>query len=262
MKLSIYQIDAFSDKVFAGNPACVIPLEDWLPDELLLKIAAENAVAETAYFVQSETGIHLRWFTPDMEMDLCGHATLAAAYVLKVHLNYDCDTLIFNTLSGRVTVQCQQDRLTLDFPSRPAVPVSLPKVIQQAFSIEPGSVLKARDYLLIYPKADDVMKLQVNRALFDTLDLGTGGVIVTAPGDYCDFVSRFFTPQATILEDPVTGSAHCTLVPYWRQRLNKSSLLAMQLSSRGGTLYCKDQGSRVMIGGNARTYMVGHIWID
>ncbi|MBR8535504.1 PhzF family phenazine biosynthesis protein [Carboxylicivirga sediminis] len=262
MKLTIYQIDAFTDKVFGGNPACVVPLEDWLPDELLLKIAMENAVAETAFFVKKEDRYHLRWFTPDIEMDLCGHATLAAAYVLKVHLEHACNNMVFETISGQLEVKCDRDVFTLDFPSRPAQRETLPKAIKEAINIQPDAVLKARDYVLVYPSESMVMNLQIDRNTFDRINLGTGGVIATSKGSNCDFVSRFFTPQATILEDPVTGSAHCTLVPYWSQQLNKKELTAFQVSERRGILYCKDLDERVLISGRARTYMVGHIWVE
>ncbi|MBS2212290.1 PhzF family phenazine biosynthesis protein [Carboxylicivirga mesophila] len=262
MKLTIYQIDAFTDKVFGGNPACVVPLEDWLPDELLLKIAMENAVAETAFFVKKEDRYHLRWFTPDIEMDLCGHATLAAAYVLKVHLEHACSNMVFETISGQLEVKCDRDVFILDFPSRPAQRETLPKAIKEAINIQPDAVLKARDYVLVYPSESMVMNLQIDRNTFDRINLGTGGVIATSKGSNCDFVSRFFTPQATILEDPVTGSAHCTLVPYWSQQLNKKELTAFQVSERRGILYCKDLDERVLISGRARTYMVGHIWIE
>ena len=262
MKLSIYQIDAFTDKLFGGNPACVVPLEDWLPDEILLKIAKENAVAETAFFVKGKNTIHLRWFTPDLEMDLCGHATLAAAFVLRVHLNYEDDVIVFDTASGELRVLCEADILTLDFPSREPVFAKIPKEIKGAINIQPDTVLMARDYVLVYPSESMVANLEIDRAIFDQIDLGTGGVIATAKGSSCDFVSRFFTPQATILEDPVTGSAHCSLIPYWSKVLDKSDMTAMQLSDRKGTLYCRNRGKRVLISGKARTYMVGHIWID
>jgi PhzF family phenazine biosynthesis protein len=262
MKLSVYQIDAFTDKVFGGNPACVVPLEDWLPDEILLKIARENAVAETAFFIKNKDRVQLRWFTPDLEMDLCGHATLAAAYVLKVHLDYDADIIIFDTASGELRVECQADILTLDFPIREAVTTKLPKEIKDALNIQPETVMMARDYLLVYPSQSMIEDLDINREVFDKINLGTGGVIATAKGDGCDFVSRFFTPQATILEDPVTGSAHCTLIPYWSQQLEKKNMVAMQLSERKGMLFCQQVENRVLISGKARTYMVGHFWVD
>lgn len=262
MRIPIYQIDAFTDKVFGGNPACVVPLEDWLPDEILLKIARENGVAETAFIIKTGERILLRWFTPDLEMDLCGHATLAAAYVLKVHLDYESDIIVFDTVSGELRVECQADILTLNFPMREAVTTQLPKEIKEAINIQPELVMKARDYMLVYPSQDTIENIVINQATFDKINLGQGGVIVTAKGDNCDFVSRFFTPQATILEDPVTGSAHCTLIPYWGQKLNKNSMVAKQLSGRNGTLYCRKNEKRVLISGKARTYMVGHFWVD
>ncbi len=262
MKLSIYQIDVFCDRVFCGNPACVVPLEDWLPDELLFKIAQENAVAETAFYVIDNETIHLRWFTPDIEMDLCGHATLAAAYVLKVHLNYPQDNIVFETASGLVTVTSCDDLFSLDFPARKPLKEELPAVIKRAISKQPKQVLKSRDYLLVYNSANDVINIKIDRNIFDQINLGHGGVIVTAKGEQCDFVSRFFTPQASIFEDPVTGSAHCSLIPYWSEQLNKSKLQAMQLSDRKGVLFCEDRGERVRISGKAKTYMVGSIWIE
>ncbi|MCG8579114.1 MAG: PhzF family phenazine biosynthesis protein [Bacteroidales bacterium] len=262
MKLPIYQIDAFTEEIYGGNPACVVPLQDWLPDEVLLKIAKENAVAETAFFVREKNSIHLRWFTPDLEMDLCGHATLATAYVLKVHMDYEPDIMVFDTLSGELKVECHADLMTLDFPSREPIRADLPKTIKDAISTQPDAVLVARDYVLVYPSESMVDNLQIDRHTFDQIDLGTGGVIATARGNQSDFVSRFFTPQATILEDPVTGSAHCSLIPYWSKQLNKSDMTAIQLSDRRGTLYCQDKGDRVLISGKARTFMVGHIWVD
>lgn len=262
MKLAIYQIDAFTDHVFGGNPACVIPLEDWLPDDLLLKIAAENAVAETAFFVQSKDQIHLRWFTPDIEMDLCGHATLATAYVLRVHLNHPHNEIRFKTLSGNLSVINEGDSFQLDFPSRVADYTALPAEISDALSIQPKEVLKARDYVLLYDSEEDVRSIKIDRHIFDQINLGNGGVVVTAKGKNVDFVSRFFTPQATILEDPVTGSSHCTLIPYWKNRLMKSSMTAAQLSKRTGILYCEDRDDRVLISGKAKTYMVGSVWIE
>jgi len=262
VKFSIYQIDAFCDRVFCGNPACVVPMEDWLPDEVMLKIAKENAVPETAFFVWHDDEVHLRWFTPEIEMDLCGHATLAAAYVLKAHLNYPYDTIVFDTMSGLLPVTIQDDLMILDFPSRKPLVADLPPLIKKAISIQPKYILKARDYVLVYESVEDVQNIVIDRQIFDQVNLGHGGVIVTSAGNGCDFVSRFFTPQASILEDPVTGSAHCSLIPYWSQQLNKKKLVARQLSDRKGTLYCEDKGERVKISGKAKTYMVGAIWVE
>ncbi|MFN8357374.1 MAG: PhzF family phenazine biosynthesis protein [Spirosomataceae bacterium] len=261
MKLELYQIDAFTDEVFGGNPACVVPLDAWLPDEILLKIAQENAVAETAFFMRQGNNFHLRWFTPEIEMDLCGHATLATAHCLKTRLRYPNDSIIFETLSGRLSVFCQNDLYYLDFPSRMPVPAHLPEQIAKSLNKQPNAVFKARDYLLVYDTEADVRSLVIDRHHFDQLNLDPGGVIVTALGASCDFVSRFFTPQASILEDPVTGSAHCSLIPFWSERLGKKNLFALQVSARTGKLYCEDKNDRVIIAGKAKTYSAGHLWI-
>ncbi|MDG1572267.1 PhzF family phenazine biosynthesis protein [Robiginitalea sp. M366] len=262
MKLPVYQIDAFTDRLFAGNPACVVPLETWLPDALLLQLARENAVAETAFLVMERDGYRLRWFTPEIEMDLCGHATLAAAHALKTILHDPREVLTFYTASGELQVTTGPDGYTLDFPSRMPVPANLPQPIAAALSLPPLRTFKARDYVLVYPNEQHVRDLAVDRSILDRINLDPGGVAVTAPGDSCDFVSRFFTPQASILEDPVTGSAHCSLVPFWARELGKDFLLARQVSARGGTLHCQNLGKRVLLRGQARTYAVGHFWTD
>lgn len=262
MKFGLYQIDAFTENVFGGNPACVVPLESWLPDEVLLKITKENAVAETAFFVITGDRIHLRWFTPEIEMDLCGHATLATAHALKTILNYPKEEIIFDTLSGELIVTTSKDMYFLNFPSRKAIPADLPENIKKSLNIQPKSVLKARDYVLVYNNESEIRDIKIDRNLFDQLNLDPGGVIVTAKGDNCDFVSRFFTPQASILEDPVTGSAHCTLIPFWSEKLGKNEMKAEQISERSGKLLCFDQGDRVLIGGKAKTYSVGNFWIE
>ena len=260
MKLKFYQIDAFTNRLFEGNPACVVPLKGWLDDALLLKIAKENAVPETAFFVEKEAGIHLRWFTPDLEMDLCGHATLATAHCLKKHLNHTSDILNFETLSGTLKVRLKGSRYFLDFPSRPPKKAELPDSIKNALNILPAEVYQSRDYFLVYPTEKEIRELKINRVIFDQINLGTGGVIVTSKGKEVDFVSRFFTPQATLLEDPVTGSAHCSLIPFWAKRLDKNKMNALQLSERGGELKCEALGERVLIGGEARTYSEGHLF--
>ena len=257
MKYSLYQIDAFTNRIFGGNPACIVPLQKWLPDAILLKIAQENAVAETAFFIQEENSIHLRWFTPEFEMDLCGHATLAAAHCLKTILHYPKSTIQFNTASGLLTVTCDGDWYHLDFPTRMPVPAELPSIIAKALSHLPNEVFKARDYVLVYDNEAAIRNIMVNRTDFDQINLDPGGVVVTAVGDYSDFVSRFFTPQASILEDPVTGSAHCSLIPFWAKRLQKDQLSAIQLSERIGHLQCEAKGERVQISGQARTYSIG-----
>jgi PhzF family phenazine biosynthesis protein len=261
MELNLYQIDAFTDHVFGGNPACVMPLEAWLPDEQLLLLARENAVAETAFFISEGDGFSLRWFTPEIEMDLCGHATLATAHVIKTILGYKKDKIVFSSASGQLAVSFKDDLYVLDFPSRKPLVTALPDIISRALDRQPLAVLKARDYVLVYETEKDIQDIQINRQVLDQINLDPGGVIVTAPGSNCDFVSRYFTPQASILEDPVTGSAHCSLIPYWSERLKKKELTARQLSERIGTLYCTDNGNRVLIAGNARTYSAGKCWI-
>jgi PhzF family phenazine biosynthesis protein len=262
MKLKVFQIDAFTNHIFGGNPACVVPLTEWLPDGILLKIARENAVAETAFFIEHGQTISLRWFTPDIEMDLCGHATLATAHCLKVLLERTENKFTFDTKSGSLFVTYQEDLYYLDFPSRMPVKATLPEIISNALNIQPIEVLKSRDYVLIFDNENEIRKIKIDRQKFDLINLDPGGVIVTAKGNDCDFVSRFFTPQATILEDPVTGSAHCSLIPLWSTRLEKTSMTALQLSERGGELYCEDKGERVIIAGKAKTYLEGFIWTE
>ena len=262
MKLDLYQVDAFTDQIFKGNPACVVPLEEWLPDRLLLNIAMENAVAETAFFVKQDAGYHLKWFTPEIEMDLCGHATLATAHILKTMLGHTDDQITFFTRSGALTVVMEEDQYVLNFPSRMPVPSSLPVIIRDAINIQPKEVFKSRDYVLVFEREEDIRNIKINRNIFDQINLDPGGMIVTAPGDTCDFVSRFFTSQASILEDQVTGSAHCSLIPFWSSRLSKKELNAKQLSARGGKLFCKDLDDRVLIGGSAKTYSSGTLWTE
>ena len=261
MKYPLYQIDAFAKTVFSGNSACVVVLSHWISDSILMQIARENAVAETAFLILNEEGCHLRWFTPDIEMDLCGHATLAAGHVVLQHLQPERNSVHFQTMSGILEVQKQGDRYRMELPNRRPQPVKLPIEIAEALSIQPSEVMKARDYVLVYSKESDVAELVVNRVLFDRINLDPGGVAVTAPGTQCDFVSRFFTPQASILEDPVTGSAHCSLAPFWSERLNKQSLEAKQISERGGEMRCEVEDARVLLYGHAVTYAEGHIQV-
>jgi len=261
MKLPIFQIDAFSDKVFGGNPACVVPLVNWLKDEVLLKIAQENAVAETAFFIRKGKNFHLRWFTPDIEMDLCGHATLATAHCILSELKLESEKVIFETLSGELEVSLNNGRYLMDLPRRDAIAATLPDEIKNALNIQPKIVLKARDYLLVYENQKEIEDIAINRKVFDQINLNPGGVIVTAKGGNCDFVSRFFTPQATILEDPVTGSAHCTLTPYWSNELLKKSMNAQQISERKGELFCELKKDRVEISGKAVTFSRGNLFI-
>ena len=257
MQYQIFQVDAFANEVFKGNPACVVPLKKWLPDDILLQIAKENAVAETAFFIQEGDVFHLRWFTPDLEMDLCGHATLATAHAIKSELNYSSDKIYFKTLSGNLSVSFDDDFYYLNFPSRKADKTILPQEIKSALNIQPKEVYKSRDYMLVYDNEEEIHNIQIDRPIFDKINLGTGGVIVTAKGNTSDFVSRFFTPQATILEDHVTGSAHCTLIPFWSELLTKKQLTALQISERGGVLSCENYGDRVLIGGQAVVFSKG-----
>ncbi|MBJ05360.1 MAG: isomerase [Flavobacteriales bacterium] len=259
MILDIFQIDAFTDKLFHGNQACVIPLNKWLDDELLLKIAKENAVSETAFFIKNGNYIQLRWFTPDIEIDLCGHATLAVAYVLRELYNCNLSQITFKTLSGDLFVSYDKDIYYLDLPSRMPKISLLPSEISSSLNFQPLEVFKSRDYLLVYEKELDVRNIKIDRNHFDKINLGYGGVIITSKGDNVDFVSRFFTPQATILEDPVTGSAHCSLVPFWSKRLGLKNLKAHQISERMGKLICRDLDSKVRIGGSAKLFFSGKI---
>ncbi len=254
MQFQCFHVDAFTDRLFRGNPACVVALDSWPEDRLCLEIARENAVAETAFFLREGEGFHLRWFTPDIEMDLCGHATLAAAHVIMEELGLVARRARFRTASGNLEVLRESGKYWLDFPSRPALPTALPAAIAESLNIAPLAVFKSRDYLLVYATEEQILDLAPDRATMDRINLDPGGVIVTAPGIGCDFVSRFFTPQASIFEDPVTGSAHCSLIPFWAARLGKRELSARQVSARGGELSCVDAGERVRIGGSARTY--------
>ncbi len=259
--LPIYQVDAFTDTVFGGNPAAVVPLADWLPDDRLQAIAAENNLAETAFFVRDGAGYALRWFTPTVEVDLCGHATLAAAHVITSILAPDLQRVEFSTrVAGPLTVDRDGDRLVLDFPARPPKPVTAPAALTAALGgPAPQAVLTARDYLVLYEDEAAVRDLTPDFRVLGQLDRA---VIVTAPGTGgVDFVSRFFAPGHGIDEDPVTGSAHCTLIPFWAKRLGKTVLEARQISARGGALMCDHQGSRVRIGGRAVLYLEGRIHV-
>lgn len=255
----MFQVDAFSSEPFRGNPAAVVPLDSWLPAETMLKIAAENNLAETAFFVKNNDGYDLRWFTPTVEMDLCGHATLASAYVLYELLGKTVNVLKFQTKSGQLTVEKKEDLLVLDFPSRPAAPCEIPDGLVEAIGKQPKEVLKSRDYLMVYESEDEVRDIKPNFAAL--LNIPTHAVIVTAKGTDCDFVSRFFAPEVGVFEDPVTGSAHCTLIPYWAARLGKAKLHARQLSARRGELFCEHEADRVRIGGRAVLYLRGEVHI-
>ncbi|MBC8112226.1 MAG: PhzF family phenazine biosynthesis protein [Verrucomicrobia bacterium] len=261
MEIPFFHVDAFTDKIFAGNPAGVCPLDNWLDDTILLNIASENNLAETAFFVKTGEDFHLRWFTPEIEMDLCGHATLATAHVIFNYSGYSSDKIIFHSQSGDLTVSRNQHQLTLNFPARMPVKADLPDVILQGIGVKPEEVYLSRDYVLVYKTEEEIRHIKPNQAILNTINLDPGGIIVTAKGKTVDFVSRFFTPQASIFEDPVTGSAHCSLVPFWAERLEKKQLKALQLSKRQGELTCEYLGNRVLIGGECITYSEGKIII-
>ena len=258
MTLDYYHVDAFADRVFTGNPAGVVPLKRWLPATILQSLAMENNHSETAFFVPRGDAFHLRWFTPKVEIDLCGHATLAAAHVLWTHLAHTEDPIRFETMSGPVSVSRESGRLMLDFPARPPQTVEVsPPALAEALGAKPFQVWKTNNYLAVFRREEELRALSPD---FDKLAaLDCFGVIATAPGKSVDFVSRFFAPKAGIDEDPVTGSAHCTLTPYWSKRLGKPRLRAEQLSPRGGRLWCEVDGGRVKIAGHAVTYMRGQI---
>lgn len=257
--MTVYQVDAFADQVFRGNPAAVIPLNTWLDDDLMQQIAMENNLSETAYFVKTTEGYHLRWFTPDYEIDLCGHATLASAYVIKKHIEPSINEIHFTTeKAGVLRVICEDELFTLDFPSRPPKHCEIPKQLFASLGITDAiEVLKSRDYFVVLNDEAAIRALKPDFMLMKELD--TIGVICTAKGDSAEVVSRCFYPGAGIPEDPVTGSAHCNIIPYWANKLGKNEFRAKQLSQRGGDLLCALRGERVMMSGKAAEFMKGEI---
>ncbi|MEP1448811.1 MAG: PhzF family phenazine biosynthesis protein [Paraglaciecola sp.] len=257
MQIDIFQIDAFGDEVFTGNPAAVCPLNTWLPDELLQNIAQANNLSETAFFVAIEDKFQLRWFTPSHEVDLCGHATLAAAHVLFTHLSYQKSDICFVTKSGELIVTNKASGLVMDFPASMPTPVLAPEQLLLGLGIKPKAVSAAFDYILELEDETAVQTLLPDLALWKALDLR--GVVVTARGTDVDFVSRCFFPKLNVDEDPVTGSAHCELAPYWSQKLTKDNLKAKQLSPRTGLVACQLSGERVLLKGRAVDYMRGQI---
>lgn len=257
MSIPYFQVDAFTGRLFAGNPAGVCLLDAWLPDATMQAIAFENGLAETSFLVPDGDRFALRWFTPAIEVDLCGHATLAAAHVLIRHRGHAAPVL-FDTRSGLLTVTTDEDRFILDFPSLPGAEIKPPAGLTEALGATPLRVSKAKDLMAVFPSAGDIIAITPDLAALSRLDCR--GVIVTAPGQDCDFVSRFFAPAAGIPEDPVTGSAHCTLAPYWASILGRDRLHARQLSPRGGELFCTLAADRVHIAGRAVTYLEG--WLS
>jgi PhzF family phenazine biosynthesis protein len=259
MKLSLYHCDAFAGRVFAGNPAAVVPLERWLDDHTLQAIAAENNLSETAFFVGGRGQYEIRWLTPATEVDLCGHATLAAAHVVMTSLEPGSKTVSFRSKSGPLMVTRDGDLLARDFPARPPLPLPVSEALVLAIGRKPREVWTARDLMAVFDGEEEVRSLRPDRERLAELECF--GVIVTAPGHEVDFVSRFFAPRQGVPEDPVTGSAHCTLVPYWARRLGKPRLYALQVSARGGELHCEDRGDRVKIAGRVVQYLEGTIEI-
>ena len=257
MKLPLYQVDAFTQRLFGGNPAAVVLLDAWLPDRVLAAIAAENNLAETAFVIPRPDASPLRWFTPAVEVDLCGHATLAAADVLFRYRYPSLARLAFSTKSGELVVTRDGALLKMDFPARPGKPIAVTDALAAALGVRPREVYMARDLLAIVGSESEVRALRPDFARVAALD--AFAVIVSAPGDTVDFVSRFFAPAAGIPEDPVTGSSHCTLAPYWAARLGKNQLTAKQLSARGGDLLCELRGDRVVIAGHVVEYLRGEI---
>lgn len=260
MKLPIYQIDAFTSEQFKGNPAAVCPLENWIDDAIMQNIAKENNLSETAFFVKNNNSYDLRWFTPYFEIDLCGHATLASAYVIFNYIDTNASKLQFNTKSGTLEVYKEGSRLSMIFPNREGISYEIPESLIKGLGKAPKELYKARDYLAVFENEADIKNLNLD--INELKKIKAFGIIVTAKGDKADFVSRYFSTEDTIFEDPVTGSSHSTLVPYWNKILKKDNLVAYQLSDRGGKLYCTYLGDKIKISGEAVSYLEGFISID
>jgi PhzF family phenazine biosynthesis protein len=260
MKIPMYQVDAFTDRTFGGNPAAICVLRDWLPTETMQAIAVENNLSETAFLVPDGKDFLIRWFTPAAEIDLAGHPTLASAYVVFQYLHPGRTSVNFRFSGGLLSASQDGRLISMDFPSRPPKPAEPIPGIADALGATPSELLRSRDVLAVFP--DEAAVRALNPDFRGLKALGFHGCIVSAPGDSCDFVSRFFAPVMGIDEDPVTGSAHCTLVPYWAARLGKAELHARQISRRGGELWCEDRGERVSLSGAAAPYLEGWITID
>ncbi len=259
MKIPLYQIDVFTDGVFKGNPAAVCPLKEWLDKDTMLSIAAENNLSETAFFVSNGDFFELKWFSPKIEIDLCGHATLATAYVIFNYLKPDINIVKFMTNSGELTVSRNDNMLIMNFPSSKSEPVKIPQKLIDGLQATPIETLKSRDYLAVFNSEEVIRSIKPDFEILNELDCL--GIIISAVGNDSDFVSRFFAPGAGINEDPVTGSAYTTLIPYWSNKLGKKELHAFQVSERQGEVFCKDLGERVEISGQAITYLIGEIEI-
>lgn len=261
MTLTIYQVDAFANELFAGNPAAVVPLEAWIDDDLMQKLAMENNLAETVFFVKTDAGYHIRWFTPEYEIDLCGHATLASAYIIKTFLEPHVPEIHFTTQKAGVLKTTAKDGVyTLDFPARMPLAAETPENLLESLGVTNAvEVLRSRDYFVVLPSEEAVKNVEPNYEQLKKID--TIGVIVTAKGQSADVVSRCFYPGAGIPEDPVTGSAHCNIVPYWSSKLGITKLFCKQLSPRGGELHCELTGDRVLMSGKCVLYLKGEIYL-
>ena len=261
--LKLFKVDAFATELFRGNSAAVCVLDEWLDDSILLDIAKENAIAETAFILNTGNSFHLRWFTPEIEIDLCGHATLASAHIIFNQKLTTSHEIHFESQSGNLFVEeVELGRYKMNFPSRKPKKAELPKEVKESLNIQPIATYKDRDYILLYEHENEIKALAPIQKIMDQINLDPGGVCVTAKGSDVDFVSRYFTPQASIFEDPVTGSSFSSLIPFWASRLNKSSLIAKQISEREGTLYCEDKLDRVEISGYAKTFFEGQFLLD
>ncbi|MCL2033651.1 MAG: PhzF family phenazine biosynthesis protein [Oscillospiraceae bacterium] len=261
--IEYHVIDVFTDKLFGGNPAGVCMLDKWLEDDVMQSIASENNLSETAFLVKQKDYYDLRWFTPEIEIDLCGHATMASAFVLFEEAEKAAERIKFKTMSGMMAVTKENNMLYLDFPSRPVTPCPVYRTFEKAFGVKPVASYKAVDFLLLVDSEETLRNLNPDFSILKQVATEAGnssfGIIVTAKGNDCDFVSRFFAPHAGIAEDPVTGRAHCSLIPFWSEKLGKKIMTAQQLSMRGGVLFCEDCGERVKIGGKAVRYLKGNI---
>jgi PhzF family phenazine biosynthesis protein len=257
MDIPLFQVDAFATKLFEGNPAAVCPLKEWLPDELLQKIALENNLSETAFFVQTNRLVKIRWFTPTTEVELCGHATLAAAHVLSKHLDFEGDVIEFDSLSGQLSVHVNEVGYTLNFPADRITQLSSDHPVVSYFDLKPQAVFKGKtDFLLAYRLENEVRQIKVDLGRLASFE--GRGVIVTSPSEKFDFISRCFYPQSGVNEDPATGSAHTTLAVYWASQMGKSHFSARQISKRGGSFDLQLEGDRVYITGKAHTFLTGN----
>lgn len=262
IKVKYYVVDTFTNEVFCGNQAGVSLLDREISDEVMQSIASENNLSETAFLLKKEDVFHLRWFTPDVEIDLCGHATLATAYIIMTQIEPERTSISFQTMSGELTVEKQGDLFTMYFPTRAPKPVETPALLEQALGCKILETTLSRDMVVLVESEELVKDMQPDIEILRQISKDIAfAVVVTAKGESCDFVSRFFAPNAGIVEDPVTGSSHCTLIPYWYEKLNKSDMYAKQLSKRGGSLQCKYLGDKVSISGEARLYMQGEIFV-